>query len=124
LRFFIFLSTLVLFGFISSCGIDYDFSNTILARDFHTEMDENPEEGAAIGKISASSSYGRMEFEIEFQQPEGAFAVTKTKGELSVLDAALFDYETDSVIVGSVIISNNQMADTIKVKIKLADVPE
>lgn len=109
---------------ISSCGIDYDFSDTILARNFYITMDENPLNGAEIGKISTSSSYGRMDFKILTQNPEGAFAVTEKKGELSVLDSTKFDFENDSTIIGQVIISNNQMADTVSVEITLVDLPE
>ena len=87
-------------------------------------MDENPANGAEIGQIHASSSYGRMNFEILTQNPEGAFAVTEKKGELSVSDSTKFDFEKDSTIIGQVIISNNQMADTVSVEITLVDLPE
>lgn len=124
MRYFALTLTIAGLLIISSCGIDYDFSDTILAKNFYTTMDENPALGAEIGKIHASSSYGRMNFEILTQNPEGAFAVTEKKGELSVSDSTKFDFEKDSTIIGQVIISNNQMADTVSVEITLVDLPE
>jgi hypothetical protein len=103
---------------------ELDFDEEIIARNFSVEMDENPENGYVIGTLNASTTYERIDFKIDRQNPEGAFAVDAKKGTVTVADATKFDYEKDSVITGTVIVSNPNNSDSLKVNIKLRDIAE
>jgi len=90
-------------------------------------MDENPESGAEIGTIDASSGYGRINYTILSQSPEGAIAVTDKVvggGVITVADASVFDFETNPLIEASVRIYNPDDSDTISVKLTLVDLDE
>jgi hypothetical protein len=101
-----------------------DFDDEIVSKNYTGWLDENPEDGASLGTISASSSYFRINFEILTQDPEDAMRVDEKDGELFVNDASKFDFETDSTITADVRISNEENADTIKVLLTLIDVQE
>ena len=61
-----------------------DFDDEIVSKNYTGWLDENPEDGASLGTISASSSYFRINFEILTQDPEDAMRVDEMK---SITDA-------------------------------------
>lgn len=106
---------------------ELDFDEVINSKNFIATMDENPENGFEIGTIEASSGYGRINFEILSQTPEGAIAVsdkTVGGGVITVADASVFDYEINPVIESFVRIYNPDDSDTIVVRLTLRDLDE
>lgn len=113
---------------ISSCDrYELDFDEEIITRNFNKEMEENPSPNEIIGILDASSSYTRITFNLLSQTPEGAMAVSDQKdhkGEISVADSSLFDFENHKEINARVAVFNPDNADTININIKLLDVEE
>ena len=96
----------------------------ISATDFMLEIDENPVDGQSLGTIEASTSEGELSFVISEQQPINAMQMNETTGELSVLNADLFDYETNPVITALVKVSSGNASEDVAISIVLKDVDE
>ncbi|MDA8886559.1 hypothetical protein OAD66_07580 [Bacteroidia bacterium] len=115
-------------SFLTSCDrYELDFDKEIIARNFNKEMDENPSPNEIIGVLDASSSYTRISFNLTSQTPEGAIEVSDQKdhkGEISVADSSLFDFEKHQEIKARVAMFNPDNADTINVNIKLIDLDD
>ncbi len=106
---------------------ELDFEEEINSENFIATLDENPRNGFEIGKIAATSGYGRINYEILSQTPEGAIAVSDKKiggGVITVADSSVFDYEKYPVIESRVRIYNPDDADTIRIQLTLQDVAE
>ena len=106
---------------------ELDFEEEIIARDFIATMDENPRNGFEIGRIEASSSFNRINYEVLSQMPDGALEVSDKKiggGVISVADSSLFDFEKYPVIESQVRIYNPEDADTIVIRLSLRDKEE
>ena len=67
---------------------------TITASNLATSVDENPAQGATLGRVQASASSGSLTFTIVMQSVAGALSINSSNGDLSVADPALFDFET------------------------------
>ena len=92
---------------------------------FEAELDENPANGAVIGTVEASTSDGSaLVYEIASQSPSGAMDINNLTGELTVLDASLFDFETNPTITGAILASSGDVNATIIATITLRDVAE
>ena len=84
---------------------------TVSVTDFSGSIDENPEMGASIGTVSASTSSGSVTFEIVSQTPAGAVAINSTSGELTVSDASLFVAANNPTISGIVRATNGSVSN-------------
>lgn len=90
-----------------SCGNDDDaviVSNEITVQDLVVAIDENPTNGAVVGTVLATQTVGGADlvFSIASELPVGALSIDVNTGELTVADAALFDFETNPILTATV----------------------
>lgn len=97
---------------------------TVTASNFNTNFDENPQDGAAIGTVQASSNSGSVRFSIVSQSDVGAIAINATTGQITVGDASLFDYESRMVITAVVRVSAGNVTEDVTITINLQDLSE
>ncbi len=95
----------------------------ISAQDVTIALDENPTNGQSIDTIGVDGG-GTLSFGISSQTPAGALSIDESTGELTVVDAALFDFETNPVITATISIDNTINTVTAVVTINLNDLDE
>lgn len=101
--------SLLLIGF--GCSEDNpEPTITVSVSDFTGNIDENPDSGASIGTVSASTNSGSVSFEIVSQTPAGAVAINATSGALTVADASLFVAAINPTISGTVRVTNGSVS--------------
>ena len=105
------------------CSKDDDVNYEITTADFVESIDENPTNGDVLGTVEATGN-GTLSYSITSQNPTGALALNATTGELTVADAALFDFETNPTITANVSVSNSENTETILVTINLNNANE
>lgn len=97
--------------------------NELIAQDFAITIDENPSNGAVLGTVQATGD-GTLSYSITSQTPAGAIAINANTGELTVVDATLFDFETNPTINAVVDVTNSVSTEDITVTINLNDLNE
>ena len=106
-------------------GSDYPSPTiTITASDFSVTIAENPAAGAVLGTVQANASSGSVSFAITSQSLAGAIAINASTGELTVANASLFDFETQSTLTAVVRASSGGSTDDATITITLTDVDE
>lgn len=112
-----------LFAFLSCSKDEKDTEPveeiTITATNFTITIDENPQNGQVIGIIDASTNSGTLQFEITQENPIGALKVGSTTGEISVLEASLFNYNENPVISATIEIVNGIVSRNVNISITL-----
>ncbi|WP_073086788.1 Kelch repeat-containing protein [Winogradskyella jejuensis] len=98
-----------------------DDSVEITLEDLTVTIDENPLNGQIIGTVEVMGT-SSPDFSISSQTPNGALNIDASSGELTVADAALFDFETNPVITAT--ISAIGTSNTAAVTINLLDTHE
>jgi len=93
--------------FLTSCGNDDDavtVPNVISVQDLTTAIDENPTVGQVVGTVVATQTVGgsTISYSIDSQTPTGALSINASTGELTVVDASLFDFENNPVLTATV----------------------
>lgn len=116
---------------VTSCGEDSDpisggtgFITILETSNFITILDENPAEGSSIGSIDAMTNGGSITYTLDSQSPDGAMALNSTTGELTVVDASLFAFETNERITGNFTVTSDDESESGTITINLADVNE
>ncbi|GAA4276579.1 hypothetical protein [Aquimarina mytili] len=119
------ITLLILFLSIVSCSSSDDNAAAagtgiiIDAKDFFTEINENPEKGLSLGTIEASVNQGELSFAIDKQSPEGALELNESTGELQVINETLFDYELHPELTATANISSGGTTETIDITVSL-----
>jgi hypothetical protein len=119
----IYLLLLLLIFFTACSKGDDDPTPTINAANFSASIDENPENNASLGTISASGT-GTLNYSITSQIPNGALTINSITGELKVANASLFDFETNPNIDAVITILYTEATTTINATISLNDVDD
>lgn len=94
----------------------------LFVSDFITYMDEHPQEGKVIGKVTAGSSEGQITFTITESVPADVLSINAETGVLTVADASEFDYEVNELIEAEVNAVCDGVTKSINVKIYLNDI--
>ena len=68
-------------------------------------MDENPAQGATLGRSASQCEFWIFDLYIVMQSVAGALSIKRSNGDLSVADPALFDFETHQQITATIRIS-------------------
>ena len=89
-------------------------------QNFNSTIDENPTNAQSLGTVNASGD-ASLTYSITTQTPSGAISINTTTGELTVLNASLFDYETNPTISATVQVDNSGTTENILVTIDLQD---
>lgn len=112
-----------------SCGGDEDpipqdpepeepEATVISAVNFETSVDENPEEGAVLGTLNASSQQGTVTFALVSQSIPNSLAVNANSGELTVNEVSAFDFEINTSI--EAVFSASLNGETVEASIAIA----
>lgn len=97
------------------------FEATISATGFSTTIPENPENGATLGTINASTDSGTIAFSVLNSNPPGAFAVDPTTGIVTVADSALFDYELHTELHANISVTVDNVVENAHVTVFLTN---
>ena len=120
---FINVLALVLTLTIIGCSNDDQDNNNITAQDLIVSIDENPTNNQSIGSIQVSGN-GTLSYSIISQVPSGALNINSITGELSVADAAFFDYEEYQTISAVISANNTTNTATSSVTINIVNINE
>ena len=116
------LFAIVLLFTTFGCNNDDDVNNNrITLQDFTATIDENPTNGQSLGTVQTDGQ-GTLSFSITTQSPAGAITINISSGEVSVADAALFDFESNSTITATIAVAGAE--NTAAVTINLNDLNE
>uniref|UniRef100_UPI004048DDFC cadherin repeat domain-containing protein n=5 Tax=Flavobacterium sp. TaxID=239 RepID=UPI004048DDFC len=116
------LSILALSFLTVSCSSDDDANTaSVNLQDLAVTIDENPTNGQVIGTVQSNSA-NPLTFSIVSQSPSGALEIDATTGELTVLDAGVYDFETNPTITA--VISSSEAVNTATVTVNLVNVNE
>jgi len=83
-------------------------------------IDENPTDGQVVGTVQTDSDEA-SNFSITSQTPTGALSINSNTGEVSVANAALFDFETNSTITATVTVGDAVNPATVTVNLNNLD---
>ncbi|MFK7953201.1 MAG: cadherin domain-containing protein [Ekhidna sp.] len=88
-------------------------------------INENSTQGAIIGTIDASDQDSpSLTYTLESEDTEGAFSLENTTGVLSILDSALFDFETSNSFELVVSVSDTEFSNSATITVTVNDVNE
>lgn len=109
---------------LSACSGGDDIIETILTvKDFETTIEENPTEGQGLGVIEAAVNQGTLVYSLMNESSAGTLAIDD-KGNLTVKDASLFDYETLQKITATVQIKSGEIIKEVLVNVLITNVDE
>jgi hypothetical protein len=108
------LATVLLVSMVS-CHSD-DEQATVSIQNFAATVNENPVNGQIIGKVQTTGS-GKLSYNITVQTPTGALGINSSTGELTVTNAALFDFETNPVITATVTVAGAVNTGTVTISL-------
>jgi len=97
--------------------------NELSVQDFSVTIDENPANGQSLGTVQASGE-GTLAYSITSSAPSAALTINATTGELTVADAALFDFESNPVITAEISVGDGGNIQTLTATINLNNVVE
>jgi len=104
---------------------DEEAGINVTANDFSTSVAENPAADASLGNVSASASDGSvLTYAITTQNVNGALLINANTGELTVGDAATFDFETNPSITATYTATADTVTSSAAINITLTDVEE
>jgi len=114
---------LLLTATVVSCSKD-EIATKITTENLTKSIDENSAQGTVIGTVLGLSNTGPVTFSIANQSPIGALAIDATTGELTIADAAAFDYESNPVISATVDVADGAIINIATVTINLNDMDD
>jgi surface protein len=85
---------------------------------------ENPTNEQVIGELPASVNRGDLAFSLKDQDPAGAMAINPTSGQLTVLDASKFDFETNPTVTATGVVTVEGVEKTALITVNLSNVAE
>lgn len=97
--------------------------NELTTQNFSVSIDENPTSGQSLGTVQASGD-GALSYSIASQTPAGALTINSSTGELTVANAALFDFETNPTITATISVDNSGNVQPLTATINLNNVSE
>lgn len=96
----------------------------ISAQGFELSMDENPDAEQYIGQVTGATDQGTLMFTLTNENPIGGFSLDQSNGNVSVNDAALFDFETRTTLSAEVLVSVGEVSTSVPITVNLNDLDE
>jgi surface protein len=120
------LASLLLLCLFQSCDKDDDTPAPIeiTFNGITFTIPENPTNEQVIGELPASVNRGDLAFSLKDQDPTGAMAINPTSGQLTVLDASKFDFETNPSITATAVATVEGVEKTATITVTITDVVE
>lgn len=104
---------------LTACGEEELAPITVSAEEFMMSIEENPDNGFSIGTITASTNRGTLSYEMMSQDPANALLVDELTGEITVGDAALFDYEDREFVTAMIRVFNEDKENAIVARVNI-----
>lgn len=102
-----------------------NIADIVAADPFAVTIDENPLANQVLGTVMASADGGAsLSYSLMAGDNATAFAIDATSGELSVADAAQFDFEVNPVLTATYEADNGQVSEQGIITVTLNDVAE
>lgn len=119
------LLAVVLLVILVSCkkGNNALQTNTVSVQNFSKNTEENATNGLSIGTVQATGN-GILSYSITTQTPSGALSINSGTGELTVANAALFDFEINPIITATIAVNNSGTTKNLTARINITDVNE
>jgi Protein of unknown function (DUF1566) len=119
------LLAVVLLVILVSCkkGNNAPQTNTVSVQNFSKTTEENPTNGLSIGTVQATGT-GILSYNITAQTPSGALSINSGTGELTVANAAVFDFEINPIITATIAVNNSGTTKYLTATINITDVNE
>ncbi|HCX22004.1 MAG TPA: hypothetical protein DHN29_08820 [Cytophagales bacterium] len=92
--------------------------------DFTATVKENSAQGALIGTVYANYEQGRLSFDLVSQSPEGAIQLDDFTGDITILDSALFDFETNTTVTAIFSATYENVSEQANITISISDLDE
>ena len=99
-------------------------SDAVTVADETLSIDENPTAGQTVTTAMATVDSGTPTFSISSQTPMGGFTIDASSGALNIMDASLFDFETNPTFTVVVTASLGQVSDDGTITVNLNNVLE
>ncbi len=94
---------------------------TIVVNDTTFMIMENSDVSASVGTLAATTNHGSVTFSIKSQSIDGALAIDENSGEMTVADASVFDYETNTSLTAVVSVMNGTKTMDANVTVEIED---
>ncbi len=98
-----------------------DEETIVTTSDLVVDMDENPLPNQLIGTVQGETNEGTLTFSIVNQSPNDAFTIDANTGELRVIYSSAYDYESNNLITGTVLVENGNVSATANITINILD---
>lgn len=122
------IKTLILLLFavvITSCNKDEDPQNNApVSQDIEISMEENPTSDLVTTIIATDLDEDELTYTIQSQTPTGSIQINETTGEIFILNINAFDYELNTIITASIIVSDGIDDTNMQLTINILDVNE
>ena len=108
-------------------GVTINLNNVadaVAVSDETISIDENPTNGQQVTTVMAVVDSGTPTVSITSQSPAGAFALDASSGALTIMDATLFDFETNPTFTVEVTATNGSASATGTITVNLNNVLE
>ena len=101
-----------------------DVPVVVTTENMNVEINENPEVGLSLGKVSATASEGSVTFKISKQDITDALTIDSSTGEIKIKDVSVFDFEKRSQIQATVEVTGGSDTKSAIVTVTIKDVTE
>jgi hypothetical protein len=108
---------------IITATINLNNVNELSIQNFTSDVIENTASGTSLGTVTASGD-GTLTFSITSQTPAGAININSGTGELTIANAALFDFETNPTVTATIAVANSGTIENLTATINLTDAHE
>lgn len=117
------LILLILVVAITSCNKDEESQNhSPITEDVVLSMDENPTSDLVATIIATDLDGDTLTYAIQSQTPTGSIQINESTGEIFILDINAFDYEQNTTITASIIVSDGTNETIIQLTINILNI--
>lgn len=119
-----FFMLLVIAVAITSCSTNDDEpqNHAPTAQDVVVSIDENPTSDLITTVVATDLDGDTLTYSIVSQTPTGSIQINETTGEVFVADVNAFDYEQNTIITATILVSDGVDSTIILLTINILDI--
>lgn len=123
IKIFILFAVAVVF---TSCNNNDDQpqNHAPVSEDMEISMDENPTSDILTALVATDLEEDVLRYAIQSQIPTGSIQINEITGEVFIFDINAFDYEQNTTISASIIVSDGTNNTIVQLTINILDVNE